>query len=79
MVYKFPVKQDSLFTVQLQICVMLLHNPNPKQLKQIIVWIFGHYSDTQGNSEVFLSSLENLLQILTAAAVIWNWAAIDKY
>lgn len=50
---------------------MCLHNLNSyqKQLKQIIVWIFGYY-DTQGDSEVYVSSLEDLVQILTAAAVI---------
>lgn len=39
--------------MQLKICVLFLYNPNQKWLKQIIAWIFGHYSDTRGNGEVF--------------------------
>lgn len=75
MVYKFPVKHDFFF----QIGAVYLHNPNPyqKQLKKIIARLFGHCGDTQGGGKVYLSSLEDLVQILTAAAVIWTWAVLN--
>lgn len=80
MVYKFHAEHDFFFSpFNSKYLLTASWNTYQKQLKHIIAWIFSYSGDTHGDGEVFLSSLEDVEQILSAAAVIWDWEARDKY